>query len=470
MTRLPALAVSVLTASALLTGGTAHAASPPFTGSVFRATHNSYSGNVDGAKNALAYQLDHGVRFIELDIHDNGYDTSHDYGVGHDSPGNLVDHSGGNPASNNLRDWLATVNTWSAAHPAAAPIVVMLDLKDDLTDNPNFAAGNLTALNQELESVFGGRLLQAKDYPAGQPTVDALRGRVLPLLSGDAGTRAEYKRDVGYHPAVALNGRGQIVEVHDSGGGGLWYWTGTYGADGRITWLRHGKYDNGQTPAVALNDNGDLVEVHQSQTATTLWYRVGKLGADGEITWQASHQYDNGVLPSVAFASPAGTQLREIHRSQGSNQNWSWNGTLSGTTVAWSGNAKTSDARFPIATATGGGRTVTVRTAADGPTPAQTLRADTPAATGDRIRYRQVAFDEFQKGDSAELQDGALFYGAPATESAFITAARQSGKLVRGWDFDSAGDATTPLASYPASNHPYDAWYDTLLTQNGAVQ
>lgn len=300
--------------------------------------------------------------------------------------------------------------------------------------------------------------------------MDALRGRVLPLLSGDAGTRAEYKRDVGYHPAVALNGRGQIVEVHDSGGGGLWYWTGTYGADGRITWLRHGKYDNGQTPAVALNDNGDLVEVHQSQTATTLWYRVGKLGADGEITWQASHQYDNGVLPSVAFASPAGTQLREIHRSQGSNQNWSWNGTLSGTTVAWSGNAKTSDARFPIATATGGGRTVTVRTAADGPTPAQTLRADTPAATGDRIRYRQVAFDEFQKGDSAELQDGALFYGAPATESAFITAARQSGKLVRGWDFDSAGDATTPLASYPASNHPYDAWYDTLLTQNGAVQ
>jgi hypothetical protein len=468
MTRLPALAVTVLTASALLAGGTAEAASPPFTGSVFRATHNSYSGNVDGAKNSVAYQLDHGVRFIELDVHDNGYGTSHDYGVGHDSPGNLVDHSGGNPASNNLRDWLATVNTWSAAHPAAAPIVVMLDLKDDLTDNPNFAAGNLTALNQELESVFGGRMLQAKDYPAGQPTVDALRGRVLPLLSGDAGTRAEYKRDVGYHPAVALNGRGQVVEVHDSGGGALWYWTGTYGADGRITWLRHGKYDNGQTPAVALDDNGDLVEVHQSQSATTLWYRVGKLGADGEITWQASHQYDNGVLPSVAFTN--GTQLREIHRSQGSSQNWNWSGTLSGTTVAWTGNAKTSDARFATATATSGSRTAAVRTAADGPTPAQTLRVDTGGVTGDRIRYRQVAFDEFQKGDSAELQDGALFYGAPATESAFITAARQSGKLVRGWDFDSAAQATTPLASYPASNHPYDAWYQNLLTQNGAVQ
>ncbi|MEV5719200.1 hypothetical protein AB0L41_35390 [Amycolatopsis mediterranei] len=468
MRRLPALATAVFAASALLTAGTAQAASPPFTASVFRATHNSYSGNVDGAKNSLAYQLDHGVRFLELDIHDNGYATSHDYAVGHDSPGNLVDHGGGNPASNNLRDWLAVVNTWSAQHPAAAPIVVMLDLKDDLTDNTSFAAGNLTALDQELESVFGARLLRAQDYLAAQPDVDALRGRVLPLLSGDGGSRTEYKRDVGYHPAVALNGRGQVVEVHDSGAGALWYWTGSYGADGRVTWLRHGKYDSGQTPAVALDDNGDLVEVHQSQSAATLWYHVGKLGADGEITWQAGHQYDNGVLPTVAFTDA--THLREIHQSQSSSQNWAWDGVLAGTTVAWTGNAKTSAARFAKASATSGGRRVSVWTGADGPTSAQTLRADTDRVGGDRIRYRQVAFDEFQQGDSAELQQGALFYGAPATESAFLTSARQAGKLVRGWDFDSADQATTPLANYPATNHPYDSWYQTLLTRSGAVE
>ncbi|QKV80929.1 hypothetical protein [Amycolatopsis sp. Hca4] len=467
MRRLPALATAALTA-ALLTPATAHAASPPFPSSVFRATHNSYSGNVDGAKNSLAYQLDHGVRFLELDVHDNGYASSLDYAVGHDSPGNLVDHGGGNPASNSLRDWLAVVNGWSVQHPAAAPIVVMLDLKDDLTDNPSFAAGNLTALNQELESVFGSRLLKAQDYPAAQPDVDALRGRVLPLLSGDGGSRTEYKRDVGYHPAVALNGRGQVVEVHDSGAGALWYWTGTYGADGRVTWLRHGKYDSGQTPAVALNDNGDLVEVHQSQGASTLWYHVGKLGADGEITWQASHQYDNGVLPTVAFTD--GTHLREIHKSQNNSQNWAWDGVLAGTTVSWTGNAKTSEARFAKATSASAGRTVSVWTGADGPTSAQTLRADTDRVAGDRIRYRQVAFDEFQKGDSAELQQGALFYAAPATESAFITAARQAGRLVRGWDFDAASQATTPLANYPATNHPYDSWYQTLLANNGAVE
>lgn len=468
MNRLLAVAGAALLLTCAWTSGTATAASTPFTSSVFASTHNSYSGNVDGAKNSLVYQLDHGVRFLELDVHDNGYATSHDYGVGHGSPGDLVDHAG-NPASNNLRDWLTVVNTWSAQHPTHAPLIVMLDLKDNLTDNTSFAAGNLTAVNAELESVFGSRLLAAKDYPAGQPTVDALRGRVLPLLSGDGGTRTEYKRDVGYHPAVALNGRGQIVEVHDSGGGALWYWTGTYGADGRVTWLRHGRYDSGQTPAVALNDDGSLVEVHQSQTAATLWYHVGRLGADGEISWGPSHQYDNGVLPTVAFS---GTGLREIHRAQTGSQNWSWNGVLNAgaSTVTWSGNAKTSDALFAKATAVRGSASVNVWTGADGPTSAQTLRVTTDRVAGDRIRYQQVAFDEYQQGDSAELQQGALFYGAPATASSFITSARAAGRLVRGWDFDSASQATNPIANYPATNHPWDAWYQTLLTQAGAQQ
>ncbi|MFI6790649.1 hypothetical protein ACIBG4_25300 [Nonomuraea sp. NPDC050383] len=472
MTRSRALlSVLAMAASALTISGNAQAdADLPLASATFRATHNSYSGDVDGAKKSITYQLDHGVRFIELDVHDNGYATARDYAIGHDSPGDQVDHSG-NPASNLLRDWLNVINTWSAQHPAAAPLVVMLDLKDDLTDNPSFAAGNLAALNHELVSVFGPRLLTAADYPASPPSVDTLRGRVLTLLSGNGKSRAEYKRDIGSDPAIAINAKGQVVEVHDSGSGVLWYWTGRYD-DGRVTWLRHGRYDNGRTPAVALNDNGDLVEVHQSQSATTLWYRVGRLGADGEITWSASHQYDNGVLPTVAFTSPAGTQLREIHRSQSNTQNWEWNGTLNtGTsTVSWSGNAKTSDARFDKTTSARGTSSVHVWTGADGPTPAQTLRVDTDRFTGDRIRYPQTAFDEFQKGDSAELQQGALFYAAPAKESVFIASARQSGKLARGWDFDAADMATTPLASYPATNHPYDTWYENLLTRSGAVQ
>jgi hypothetical protein len=466
-------------ALALLTSGTSAAApavvvaaDPVFTSSVFLATHNSYSGNVDGAKNSIDYQLDHGVRFIELDIHDNGYDTNHDYSVGHSSPGDLVDHTGGNPASNLLRDWLNVIATWSTAHPTHAPLVVMLDIKDDLTDNPSYAAGNLGALNDELRGAFGTSLLAAADYPAGQPTVDSLRGRVLTLLSGDSTSRTDYRADTGDDPSVAINGHGQIVEVHDSGGGVLWYWTGTYGADGRVTWLRHGTYDSGTTPAVALNDNGWLVEVHQSQSAATLWSHVGHLGADGEIIWSASQKYDSGVAPTVAFTSPTATTVREIHRSQSGSQNWTSNGTLNTTssTLAWSGNAKTSDALYDKTTSASGTDSITVYTGADGPTPAQTLRYSTDRITGDRIRYQQTAFDEYQDGDSAELQQGALFYGAPATDSSFITAARQSGHLVRGWDFDSASLATSPLADYPATNTPYAAWYQTMVSQAGAVQ
>ncbi|MFI6290784.1 hypothetical protein ACIBEJ_04325 [Nonomuraea sp. NPDC050790] len=466
------LALTAL-AAPLLYGGPAHAtADQPLTSAIFRATHNSYSGDIAGARGSIPAQLDRGVRFVELDIHDNGYTTSRDYAVGHDSPGGEVDHQAGNPGSNNLRDWLEVIDDWSARHPEAAPIVVGLDIKDDLTDNTSYGAGNLAALNDELTSVFGPRLLQARDYPAQPPTVDALRGRVLPVLSGDGRTRTLYKRDVGHNPAVAINGRGQVVEVHDSGSGDLWYWSGVYGADGRVTWLRHGRYDSGVTPAVALNDNGDLVEVHQSQSATTLWYRVGRLAADGEITWSASRRYDNGVLPTVRFTDPAGTRLREIHRSQSNDQNWTWNGVLDGAarSVTWSGNARTADARYDKTTSASGTARVRVWTGADGPTPAQTLRIDTDRHTGARIRFQQTAFTEFQQGNSAELQQDALFYAAPASASGFITASRQAGRLVRGWGFNSTGNATTPLASYPATDHPGAAWYEDLLTRSGAVR
>lgn len=460
------LAVSGLVVAGVVSPASAATA---FTDSIFQATHNSYSGDLDGSRGSIVQQLDSGVRFIELDIHDDNYASVGDYQIGHGSPGDVVDHSGGNPSSNLLRDWLAQVAAWSTANPTHAPVVVMFDIKNDLTDNANYAAGNLGALNDEVRAAFGGGLLEAKDYVAGS-TTDSLRGKVLTLLSGDSTSRASYERDLGYHPSVAINDSGQVVEVHDSGGGALWYWTGTYGADGRVTWLLHGHYDSGTTPAVALNDNGDLVEVHQSQSASTLWYHVGHLGPDGEITWSASHQYDNGVAPSIAFTGTS--TVREIHQSQSTGQDWQWAGTLNTTTqtVAWTGNAKTSDARYPTSTAAANGHDVTVYTQADGATPSQTLRDSTDQVTGQRIAYRQTAFVEYQDGDAAELKQGALFYAAPATDTSFLTAARQAGFLVRGWQFDSTSDATTPLVNYPATDDPYQSWYRSLLSRAGATQ
>ncbi|GAB4057168.1 PI-PLC domain-containing protein [Catellatospora paridis] len=476
MRRLATAAIAALLAIAATTAATPAAAAPPddlpFASAVFRATHNSYSGNIAGTRGSITAQLDSGVRFIEFDIHDNGYATAGDYGVGHNSPGDQVDHAG-NPASNNLRPWLQTVAAWSAAHPDHAPLLVMLDIKDNLTDNTSYAAGDLAALNRELSDAFGARLVLSKDVPGALGTIGSLRGRIITLLSGHAGTRSAYKADSGANPSVAINANGQVVEVHDAGGA-LWYWSGTYGSDGRVTWLRHGRYGSGTTPAVALNDSGLLVEVHKSQNANTLWYQVGRFTADGDIAWSASRQYDSGVLPSIAFVSPTGNALKEIHRSASQNQNWFWDATLdpSTATVAWNSatHAMTSDPRFTTNVSTSGTARVTVSTGADGAAPATTLRYATDRVGSTRIRHEQVAFDEFQAGDSALLAEGAIFYASTASNKSFITSSRNAGKIVRGWDFDAASLATTPLANYPATDLPYTTWYANLLTAAAAVQ
>ncbi|KAH7096437.1 PLC-like phosphodiesterase [Auriculariales sp. MPI-PUGE-AT-0066] len=428
----------------------------------FRASHNSYSGNLEGSKSTIQYQLDHGVRMIEFDIWDTNFSSNKDYSIGHTGPGNAVDHTSPNPSSNLLSDWLAVVNSWSAANPTHAPIQMLLDIKTDLTDNANYAAGNLAALNQVVTDAFGSRLLWASNAPAGLPSVDALRGKVLVVLSGDGASRSQYKSDTGSSPSVARNNRGQIVELHDDGGINLWYWSGKVQSDGSVKWLRHGKFDTGITPAVAINDDGWIVEVHRSQVSQTVFSRVGRFDDQtGEIIWGSSSKYDNGVSPSVAFVDGSLT-LREIHQSQSNSQRWTWTGQLNtaAMTVTWTGNAKTSDPFYTKTESNG----VTVYKDSS-----SKLVYSSGSFVGKRIAYEQVAFVEFQSGNSAELQDGAIFYAATASDKSFITNARNSGKLVRGWDFDNSTLATTPLANYPATNHPYDSWYETLVTANKAI-
>src|ERR1700712_2672723 len=70
----------------------------PFASAVFRATHNSYSGNIGGARGSIGQQLDGGVRYVELDVWSGSYAGTGDYQIGHGSAGDQVDHTGGNPA------------------------------------------------------------------------------------------------------------------------------------------------------------------------------------------------------------------------------------------------------------------------------------------------------------------------------------------------------------------------------------
>jgi hypothetical protein len=112
--------------------------------------------------------------------------------VGHDQAGDEVHHGHGNPSGGGLREWLGEVQKWHDAHPGHTPIVITLDLKDDLTDNGR-GRGDISSLNQTLRDSFGDALFVPADLPRDRcPTVAELRGRVLVVVSGHGGTRREY--------------------------------------------------------------------------------------------------------------------------------------------------------------------------------------------------------------------------------------------------------------------------------------
>src|SRR4051794_17382298 len=318
---------------------------------VVAATHNSYSGNVLGARGSIPHQLGRGVRFVELDVHDNDF-AHFGYRIGHESPGNDVVNGEGNPADHSLPAWLQMIVRWSADHKGHAPIVVALDLKDSLSDNRSFAAGGLERLNAELVEHIP-RLFTAEELGNELwPSVDALRDRAMVVISGDVGTRRAYVRDRAHNPAVAVNPAGHVVEVHDSGGGDLWYWTGEFIAPTEVRWHRHGWYDTGRLPAVALNSAGLVIEVHQAPDAgdNRLWYRVGRLTAEFELVWTAQRgrsfpNNDEGRFPSVRLLDPASTSVREVHQSARTGDHWYWNGTVTDGAIAWTreDGGKTSD-------------------------------------------------------------------------------------------------------------------------------
>ena len=446
------------------------------------ATHNSYAGLPSGDLGSVRRQLDRGVRFLELDVHDNEF-ARFGYRIGHESPGDDVVNSGGNPRTARLGAWLGAIQRWSAAHPRHAPIALGLDLKDRLTDNRSFAEGGLARLNAELAESLDG-LFTAEELGGGPwPTVNALRGRVIAVLSGHLGTRLAYVRDPGHNPAVALSAAGQVVEVHDSGGGDLWYWTGEFSAPGRVRWHRHSRYDSGGRPAVALDDAGLVVEVHEDpdEGDDQLWYRVGRLRDDFEIEWtsQSGRQFpgrDRGVHPTVRFA---GDGVREVHRSEQTGSRWYWNGAWrpSSGTIAWTRDeadgGQTSDPLFDKARDSSGRRTIAVRTGAHGAFDSDTLLYAAGSGGSQRIRYEQLAFVEVQRGDASALErEGAWFFAASARNAdsrRWARGWRLGGKIVRLWEFNDRRFATDPPPSYPATDHPGADWYEDYCAEIGTV-
>ena len=161
-----------------------------FNQSYFKATHNSYSG---GDRGSIVEQLDAGVRFVELDVHDDEFASHNDFRIGHNQPVGEVDIAPPNPRVVYLRAWLELIDDWSDRRPTHAPIVVSLDLKDDLSDN-EAARGDLHFLNKQLREVFGNKLYTPAGHRGAWPTTESMRGKIVVVMSGSRASRQAYFR------------------------------------------------------------------------------------------------------------------------------------------------------------------------------------------------------------------------------------------------------------------------------------
>ena len=448
---------------------------------VFRATHNSY----EHGRGTIAEQLDSGVRFLEIDVHDAEY-LRHGYRIGHNWPGDAVGNGGGNPASDRLEDWLAAIAEWSGGHDRHAPITVTLDAKNDLTDGESHSAGNFAALNELLRRVFGERLLAASDLgEADWPPLEELRGRILCVLSGSHDGRLGYARDGGYEPAVAVAPSGVVVEAHASGSGGLWYWTGRQ-AEGRVRWARHGRYSAGGTPAVAVADGGAVVSVHGAPGNGAACC-VGRLDPGTlEIDWSESSPAPLPAVASNPFPHVRLTgedRLRVTYES--SHGRMAFGGRLRDGSIDWddddsAGPATAADARFHRDHAAAGDVEISVVSVHDGSTGTKLLYG-TGTVDADPIRYEQVLFVEGKGADGPFVHDlepvlgphDPRFYatgGGGGSRPAWGRALRDAGKLVRFWGFEEADTGRDFVPSFPACDHPSAGWYTRYCDENGALE
>ncbi len=456
----------------------------PFTSAHFASTHNSYSGSIAGDRGSIIWQLNHGIRCLEFDVHDNEFET-YGYRIGHDEPGDDVDHIEGNPSGAALADWLDLVAAWSAGHPGHAPITVYLDLRDNLTDNRSPGEGNLGHLNNELIRAFGSGLFEPDEMNGGSfPTIDELKGQVIVVLSGVRENRFQGGsfRDRGNQPAVAMNSFDQVIECHDNGKGDLWYWAGRLMPDDSIKWLWHEWYDTGQKPVVALNNAGYVIEVHEDQESNdnTLRYRMGRLDENFEILWYTDGgipfpNEDEGVNPSVVFVKLDSLAIREVHLSRSDLAPCYRNGVfnVTGQRIDWVGHGETGENPYPRTTVTVGSTTVEVDA---GPHPpfdnALLYRINT--GPWSRIHYPRKAFVEFHMGDPEDYTSlGLWFFAAKADAGpsrAWAEGWMRDERLVRLYKFDPDSHASSTAVTYPSTDNPHSRSYLDYTDQIGCIE
>lgn len=254
------------------------------------------------------------------------------------------------------------------------------------------------------------------------------------MLSGNQDTRLAYKLDHGLDPAVAISIHRQVVEVHQSAAGDLWYWSGHYNPDsGAITW-------NTPPRGYAKGQNPTLQEVRTSS------YQVSEI-----------HQDPTGGRRTIRTATI------------------DWQGTR----LTWSAGTPTTDALYLRSHAKNLElETITVYSGDYGTIP-DVLLYQTTTRIPPLIIYPQLASVEYDDADGGsstaiggQLHYGANFYALRAShdpaQTQFMNETRATGKVLREWSFDE-GDQGLPVPNLPATDDPFAPWYTRYLALHGAV-
>lgn len=432
-----------------------------------RSSHNSYSG---GARGTVLDQLNANVRCLEFDFHDNDFDVLKDYRIGHLKPGAEVDHTPPNPPDDLLGSWLGVISAWSTANPLHSPITIILDAKDDLTDNP---VADLEVLNRLLESTFGSRLFTREEFErhGSWPDVADMRGKILCVLSGNGGSRAAYRWSMGSGAAVGGNANGDVVLAYRSTAGDINMWAGRVaeGADA-VEWLRKGTLAVSDVdmaePAIQINDDGWAVAVYRFGPRTgpqkhglMLASKVGLL-KDGRIKWGKAQVLADGVLPSLSLD---GEDVELIFQNADGAGRQLMTGVIDTAKreVKWK-KAKATQRKLLVRDTTKAGSHKVVAEA-------DALGAICCSVDGGATlpaRFRQVLFVERQKDEDPKIFRDAPFFGAGAANLADVAAARKEGLVARAWGFAELHrpDASaTHRENFPATDTPLLAWYQTYI-------
>ncbi len=156
----------------------------PYHQAFFKTSHNSFN-------TSIRKQLDHGVRGLEYDVHDNRIQEINDFEVYHlprhvDAAINVD----GNPGDLLLTNWLALLKNWSdKQNNEHAPITLFIELKDCIVDANNEPSElyGIKKLNKVIVDVLSPNYLYShSDFRKNKkqwPSVRELKGKIILVLT-----------------------------------------------------------------------------------------------------------------------------------------------------------------------------------------------------------------------------------------------------------------------------------------------